>query len=124
MEKARKKQTMTRQTRNAFDVLINKCCASCAYKDLTRAVSARRCTKHGREVQAADLCGHWVMSEQLELAGRSQGSVKRREYLMSLVAEREDERLAEQLGLKIRPKSIAQIRAEFEREHGSIYMEI
>ena len=33
-------------------------------------------------------------------------------------------RLAEQLGLKIRPKSIAQIRAEFEREHGSIYMEI
>ena len=112
------------QTINAFDVLINKCCASCAYKDLTRAVSARRCTEHGREVQAADLCGHWVMSEQLELAGRSQGAVKRREYLMSLVAEREDERLAEQLGLKIRPKSIAQIRAEFEREHGSIYMEI
>ena len=124
MEKARKKQTMKRQTRNAFDVLINTCCASCAYKDLTRAVSARRCTKHGREVQALDLCGHWVMSEQLELAGRSQGSVKRREYLMSLVAEREDERLAEQLGLKTRPKSIAQIRAEFEREHGSIYMEI
>lgn len=124
MEKARKKQTMKRQTRNAFDVLINTCCASCAYKDLTRAVSARRCTKHGREVQALDLCGHWIMSEQLELAGRSQGAVKRREYLMSLVAEREDERLAEQLGLKIRPKSIAQIRAEFEREHGSIYMEI
>lgn len=124
MTKAKKNKMRMPQTINAFGVSINKCCASCAFKDLTRAVSLRRCKVTGEEVTSSHTCGHWVMSEQLELAGRSQGAVKRREYLMSLVAEREDERLAEQLGLKIRPKSIAQIRAEFEREHGSIYMEI
>jgi hypothetical protein len=64
------------------------------------------------------------MSEQLQLAGRTQGRVKRKEYLMYLVAVREDESLSEQMGLKIKAKSIAQVRAEFEREHGSIYVNI
>ena len=64
------------------------------------------------------------MSEQLQLAGRTQGRVKRKEYLMYLVAVREEDTSAEQMGLKIKAKSIAQVRAEFEREHGSIYVNI
>jgi len=64
------------------------------------------------------------MSEQLKMAGRVVGKVKRKEYLMFLVAIREDESLAEQTGLKVTPKSNAEIRAEFEKEHGSIYMNI
>ena len=43
---------------------------------------------------------------------------------MYLVAVREDESQSEQMGLKIKAKSIAQVRAEFEREHGSIYVNI
>ena len=123
------------RTENTFGIQVNKCCASCAYKDLTRAVSLRRCTKHGKDVRPRDVCECWAMSEQLQLAGRTQGRVKRKEYLMYLVAVREDERLrvgdgtsgmasAEQMGLKIKAKSIAQVRAEFERAHGSIYINI
>ena len=111
------------QTMNAFGVVINKCCASCAFKDLTRAVSQRRCKKTGKSVNPCGYCKQWAMSRQLQMAGRSQGKVKRKEYLMHLVAVREEELQAEQRGLKIKPKSIAEIRAEFERKNGSIYLD-
>ena len=52
------------------------------------------------------------------------GRVKRKEYLMFLVATREEERQAEMLGLKIKAKSIETVRREFELEHGSIYMDL
>ena len=52
------------------------------------------------------------------------GRVKRKEYLMFLVATREEERQAEMLGLKIKAKSIEAVRQEFELEHGSIYMDL
>jgi hypothetical protein len=58
------------------------------------------------------------------MAGFARGRVKRIEYLKYLVAERELESLAEQNGLTIEPKSIEQIRAEFEKEYGSIYINI
>jgi hypothetical protein len=40
---------------------------------------------------------------------------------MYLVAVREEESQSEQMGMRVKKKSIAQIRAEFEGEHGSIY---
>ena len=51
------------------------------------------------------------------------GRVKRKEYLMFLVATREEEHQARMLGLKIKAKSIEAVRREFELEHGSIYVE-
>lgn len=111
------------QTMNAFGVVINKCCASCTFKDLTRAVSQRRCKKTGKSVSPSGYCKQWAMSRQLQMAGRSQGKVKRKEYLMHLVAVREEELQVEQRGLKIKPKSIVEIRAEFERKNGSIYLD-
>ena len=51
------------------------------------------------------------------------GRIKRREYLMYLVAVRDQEHLAQQLNLHVRKKKLRQIRAEFEAQHGSIYME-
>ena len=114
-----KRQTKT--ARNCFGIEVTKCCASCAHKDLTRGVTLRRCIRHQKDVRADDVCNDWTVSVQLKMAGRSQGRVKRREYLMYLVATREEESLALQRGLTIEAKSIAQIRAEFEREHGSIY---
>ncbi len=112
------------QTRNTFGIVINKCCASCAHKDLTRAVTLRRCMKHRKEVRTIEVCKLWAMSQQLRMAGSTQGCVKRREYLMLLAAERETETLAEQAGRPVKPKSIAHIRALFEREHGSIYVDL
>ena len=53
-----------------------------------------------------------------------EGKVKKKEYLMFLVEERETEATARMNGLNILPKSIEEIRAAFEREHGSIFMNI
>ena len=50
------------------------------------------------------------------------GKVKRKEYLDYLTSVRKEERNAELLGLHITPKTIEQVRAEFEAEFGSIYM--
>ena len=124
MEKVQTIHMSMFQTMNAFGIVINKCCASCAFKDLTRAVTLRRCMKHGKGVRADEVCADWTISEQLQMAGRSQGRVKRKEYLMYLVAVREEESSAAQMGLKTKAKSIEQIRADFEREYGSIYMNI
>ena len=51
------------------------------------------------------------------------GRIKRREYLMYLVAVRDQEYRARQMNLNVRKKRLREIRAEFEAKHGSIYME-
>ena len=50
------------------------------------------------------------------------GRVKRREYLQYLVSVRDEEHQARMLGLTIKPKSIEVVRAEFEKQFGSIYI--
>ena len=62
--------------RNPFGILVKRCCASCGHKDLTRAVSLRRCAKHHKDVTASDVCDDWQMSQELQQAGRSQGAVR------------------------------------------------
>ena len=64
------------------------------------------------------------MSEQMEAAGRGGGQVKRRAYLRYLLELRADESLADQLGIRTPHKTIDQIRQEFEKNHGSIYLEL
>ena len=51
------------------------------------------------------------------------GRIKRREYLMYLVTVRDQEFLARQMNLNVRKKKLREIRAEFEAQHGSIYMD-
>ena len=111
-------------TRNTHGIVVKKCCASCAYKDLNKADALRFCTQHKKEVKASGLCSLWEMSKQMLLAGWSQGQVKRKEYLMYLVTECEDRKLAIQLGLRIEAKSITEMRVKFEQEQGSIYINI
>ena len=115
---------MKQTKKNHFRIAVKKCCASCARKDLTRAVSARWCEKHEKKVMACDYCNRWRMSRQLRMAGFARGKVKRIEYLRYLMAEREIESVAEQNGLTIEAKNIEQIRVEFEKEYGSIYINI
>lgn len=112
---------MTDFKNNSFGVAIKMQCSSCAFKDMTRAVSTRYCTKHERSVEPNHVCSLWSMSDQMKMAGRSEGKVKRLEYLRYLLAERDDEQLAIQMGHNIKPRSIEQIRENFESEHGSIY---
>ena len=57
------------------------------------------------------------------LISEAMGRIKRREYLMYLVKVRDQEFLARQMNLNVRKKKLREIRAEFEAQHGSIYMD-
>ena len=120
--------------RNSHGILINRCCASCRFKDLTRLMTARFCTEHQKRVKPRECCYEWALSDQLEAAGSAGGKVKRKAYLKFVLEVREEERLrvgerssgmslADQRGLRIVHKTIDQIRQEFETNHGSIYIE-
>ena len=130
--------------RNSYGILINRCCASCKFKDLTRLISSRFCLKHQKSVKPRSHCKQWEMSEQMEAAGSGRGKVKKKAYLKYVLEVREDERLrerlrvgasagmgerssgirlAEQLKIQFPHKSIEQIRKDFEERNGSIYVE-
>ena len=120
--------------RNSYGILINRCCASCKFKDLTRLMTARFCLKCQKSVKPRSHCKQWEMSEQMEAAGSGRGKVKKKAYLKYVLEVREDERLrvgerssgirlAEQLKIQFPHKSIEQIRKEFEEKNGSIYIE-
>ena len=109
--------------RNQHGVEIKECCASCKHKDLTRLLSARFCSLHQKKVKPRECCKQWEMSEQMQAAGLSGGKVKQKAYLKYVMEVREDESLADQLGIRTPHKTIDQIRQEFEKNHGSIYIE-
>ena len=109
--------------RNSHGILINRCCASCRFKDLTRLMTARFCTEHQKRVKPRECCYEWALSEQLEAAGSAGGKVTRKAYLKFVLEVRADESAADQLGIQFPHKTIDQIRQEFEKNHGSIYIE-
>lgn len=114
---------MKRQvTRNQHGIEVKKCCASCKHKDLTRLVLARYCSQHHEKVKPRECCEQWEMSEQMQAAGSGGGKVKKKAYLKYVLDVREDESLADQLGIKFPHKSIEQIRRDFEEKNGSIYV--
>lgn len=109
--------------RNQHGIEIRECCASCKFKDLTRLISSRFCLQHHKSVKPRGHCKQWEMSEQLEAAGSGRGKVKKKAYLKYVLEMREDESLAEQLGIKSPHKTLEQIRKDFEEKNGSIYVE-
>lgn len=56
-------------TRNTYGIRVRQCCASCAHKDLTRAVSRRFCMVSEKYVEPHHVCDSWQMSEQMKKAG-------------------------------------------------------
>ncbi len=50
------------------------------------------------------------------------GRVKRKEYLLFVLDIREAEFLARQRGMRIKQRSTWELRQQFEREHGEIYI--
>ena len=109
--------------KNQYGIEVKERCASCRHKDLTRLMTARFCLKHQKGVKPRSYCKQWEMSEQMEAAGSGRGKVKKKAYLKYVLEVREDESLADQLGIKFPHKSIGQIRKDFEEKNGSIYVE-
>ena len=108
---------------NSHGIEVKACCASCRFKDLTRLMTSRYCVKHHKRVKPAGWCEQWALSEQLEAAGSSGGKVKCKAYLKYVLEVRSEESLANQQGFRKPQKTIDQIRQEFEKNNGSIYME-
>ena len=61
------------------------------------------------------------MSHTQRMAGFARGSVKCREYLMFVLAVREDEAEALERGEAVEIKTIDDLRAKFIENHGEIY---
>jgi hypothetical protein len=116
-----KEKVKVKKKRNKFRIRVKKCCMSCAYKDLTRCMGKRFCVKHEMDVKRDFYCTKWRMSHTQRMAGFARGSVKCREYLMFVLAVREDEALAIERGEEIEVKALDELRAEFLENHGEIY---
>ena len=102
-------------TRNQHGVQIRKCCASCQHKMYSDDDELRCCALTNCEHLRCHLCEDWRLARGFKKAGNSGGMIKRVEYLEFLADIRAKETKDEQ-------RSIEDIRAEFEKEHGSIYL--
>ena len=94
---------------------------SCTFRDLTRCVGKRFCLKQEIDVKKDFYCPKWRMSHTQRMAGFARGSVKCREYLMFVLAVREDEAEALERGEEIEINTLDELRAEFLKNHGEIY---
>lgn len=110
--------------RNSHGIEVKECCASCRFKDLTRLMTSRFCIEHQKRVKPREWCYEWALSDQLEAAGSAGGKVKRKAYLKFLLEVRANESLADQMGIRTLHKTIDQIRSEFEKNHGSIFLSL
>ena len=106
---------------NKYRISVKKCCMSCTFRDLTRCVGKRFCLKQEIDVKKDFYCPKWRMSHTQRMAGFARGSVKCREYLMFVLAVREDEALAIERGEEVEVKTIEALRAEFLEHHGEFY---
>ena len=109
---------------NDFGIRVRKACMSCVHKDCTRLHGTRFCLEHHKDVGRREVCKQWQMSQQLKVAGKGDGRIKRRDYLAYLASIRQDEEAARLLGMAIPARTVETIRTEFEQEHGSIYINI
>lgn len=119
---ATKNLKKTETTRNGFGVKVKKCCASCQNKTIEND-GTRVCGLMQLIMGQKDACPKWKASNSVEVAGMSGGKVKRKAYLMFVLAVRSEENEAIQKGIITEQgrKSLEQIREEFTKEHGSIY---
>jgi hypothetical protein len=105
--------------RNQHGAEIKKCCASCQHKENGND-GGRICSLMQIAVGQQFTCPQWAVADGLMNAGRSQGKVKRREYLMFVFETRMQEREAIDSGLML-PEEMAtldSLRERFEKETG------
>ena len=95
---------------NRHGIRIVKCCSSCEYKHFDKG-NQRICVHIGCLVRKNGLCKDWKMSEYYDNAGIGDGRVKKKSYLDFVGKQRQEGKT-----------NIAEIRAEYEKENGSIYL--
>ena len=116
------KDTRIVSVRNAYGYKIKSLCASCQHKCIDNS-GIRVCAEMMLNVEQNFNCDSWKMSEGLNNAGKSNGKVKRREYLMFIqeirIAENDD--IKKGIIKAKERKTVEEIRKMFTEKFGSIY---
>ncbi len=109
--------------RNAHGAKVKRCCASCQHKCVD-GEGKRICAQMMLKVQQKFKCKQWQMSDGLKNAGKSEGKIKRKEYLAFLLEVRRDESDDIQRGIitKQERKTLKEIRQLFTEKYGNIYV--
>jgi len=107
-------------TRNKFDIEVVKCCGSCTHKCFKDGNHPRWCKEKDEKVETYGVCGKWQMREALNMAGCSEGRVKRSGYLKFVYRLRINEQMAIERGeMKVSgQKPISIVRAEYKKFFG------
>ena len=111
-------ETPMRMARNTFGIKVKMCCASCKRRILSE--KGRFCGLSDVPVSGSHSCQQWEMNRRLENAGMSGGRIKSWRYLTyyreGWIRQRKDF-----FARRIKP-SAKDFRKEYEKEHGSIYV--
>ena len=111
--------------KNGHGIKIKKCCASCKQRKIDDELG-RFCNLHKCTVASNDVCKRWELSKKLNNAGNGIGKVKCMSYMNFFRAKWVQQLDALEAG-EINPrkmKCIGEIRREYEREFGEIYVNI
>ena len=129
-ERKAKKEELARisveipRVKNGCGIEIRKCCLTCKNR-CEDCENCQMCRLLGVKVAAKDLCSSWKMAECYQQVGRNKGKIKKKEYLMFVLAQREEEAEAIEQGILMEEdcKTAEELRAMFEEGFGSIYAE-
>ncbi len=111
------------RVRNKHGIKVKKCCISCQYKTFDEK-EGRYCDKMMIKVDKRFCCKLWEMAEHIKKVGDHKGRIKTKAYLNYVKKIRLDEMESIRLGIMKSEDSrtIADIRKEYFKKHGSIYL--
>ena len=110
-------------TTNQHGIVIAKCCASCNKRMISNG-EGRYCERSGEPVAGCQYCRKWRLHPKLQNVGKGDGRVKSSRYLkyyLERMIKLYNSLKACRVTIDKLP-SIAEIREEYEQEHGSIYL--
>ena len=102
---------------------IRKSCSTCMHR-CEDGDGCQICKLTGANVTGADLCSGWKMAEGYQHVGRKKGKIKKKEYLMFVQMQREQEDKAIEQGILFEEdcKTSEELRTLYEEEFGNIYV--
>ena len=110
------------RVKNPCGIEIRKSCTTCMHR-CEDDEECQMCKLTGVSVDGIDLCSGWKMAEGYQQAGRKRGKIKKKEYLMFVQMQREQEHKAIKQGIlkEEECKTSEELRAMYEEEFGNIY---
>ena len=108
---------------NQYGIRIKMCCASCKMRKINNS-EGRFCGRSGEEVFGFQYCRKWALNPKFRDAGLGGGKIKSLRYL-NYYRERWIMQRNDLLARRITADEVmseVDIRKEYEKEHGSIFL--